>query len=116
MTAIVRIFTHSSTLTAPVQSGSGVYSTDSLMLLKQPYLARQSISVDSGAAQSSSPATSPSKTGLAYIQVESGKAVHLEVNPPGRFIAADTSSPIVTGNVIFEFGPGWTISVLEATT
>lgn len=116
MSASVRIFSHMSLVTAPVSSGKGgQFTSDALMLLKQPYLARQTLTVDSGTAQSSSTSTTPSKTALLYIQVQQGKAVHLEINPPGRTVVADTSSPIVTGNVIFEAGPEYTISVLGAT-
>jgi hypothetical protein len=112
MSATVRTFFHTGLTTAPVAAGTR-YTTDSVALLKQPYAGRSAVTVDSGAALSTTAA--PSGTKIAHVQVEPGKSVHYEIVPPSRTATADTSSPILSGNTQFEFGPEWTISFLEAT-
>jgi hypothetical protein len=116
MTALVRIFTHDGIVSAKVDAGGGGgrYSSDSLFMLKQPYLGRQLLSVGSGVAVSSSAATAPKGASLLHVEVEPGKTVHYEINPPNRITSADTSSPTLTGKTQFNFGIGWTISVLES--
>lgn len=111
MASTVRVFYHSGVATANVAAGTK-YATDSVALLKQPYLARASVTV-SGAAASVDAA--PAGTKIAFIQVQEGKAVHYEVNPPNRSTEADTSSPILSGETQIEFGPGWSISFTEHT-
>lgn len=112
MAAIVRIFWHTGLATAAVAAGTR-YTTDSVAMLKQPYVGRASLSVDSGAAASTDPA--PAATKIAFVQVQDGKAVHIEINPENRSVDADTGSPILSGSTQFEAGPRWTISVLEAS-
>jgi len=112
MTTIVRVFWHSGLSTAPVAAGTR-YTTDSVALLKQSYVGRANLSVDSGTPAATDPA--PAATKIAYVQVQSGKAVHIEINPENRSVAADTSSPILSGTTQFEAGPNWSISVLECT-
>lgn len=110
MTATVRVFWHAGVTTAAVAAGTR-YSTDSVAMLKQPYLDRSAVTASTASATSS--AAAPSNTKLAYVQVQEGKAVHYEINPPNRTTAADTSSPILTGSTQFECGPSWSISLLE---
>jgi hypothetical protein len=112
MSTTVRTFCHTGLTTAVVAAGTR-YTTDSVAMLKQPYVGRSSVTVDSGTAQSTTAA--PASAKIVFIQVEAGKAVHYEVNPPNRATAADTSSPILTGATQIEFGPDWTLSFLEAT-
>lgn len=112
MATLVRMFYHSGLATAEVAAGTR-YATDSVSMLKQPYLGRQKISAGASATLS---AAAPSKTKLAFIQVEAGKAVHFEVNPNSDTArTADTDSPILTGQTQLEFGEGWTLSLMEAT-
>lgn len=112
MAATCRMFTFSGLMTAPVASGSKNFSTDSVGLLKYPYLANETITA-SGSAQSTASALSPNGVQVMLVQVQQGKAVHIEVNTPNRSVAATVNSPIVTGDQIFKFGEGWSISLLE---
>jgi hypothetical protein len=112
MAATCRLFTFSGLMTAPKASGSKDFSTDSVGLLKYPYAANETISATSSAASSAS-ALSPEGVKVLLIQVQQGKAAHFEINPPSRSTAATVDSPIVTGDQIFMFGEGWTISLLE---
>jgi hypothetical protein len=116
MTATVRIYSHASLITAPLSSAGGRFTTDAVMQLKQRYLAREKLSPDTSTAATSSADTAPNKTSLLLIQIQPGKTVHYEVIPSGfEAVVADTSSPTISGETVIEFGPGWTISVLEST-
>lgn len=114
MTATVRIFTHAGTASAKVDPAGGRYTADSVFLLKQPYLGRQTIAATSGSAQSSLRAMAPRGSSLLHVEVQPGKTIHYEINPSNRDVAATTDSPTLTGHTNFEFGPDWSISVLEA--
>lgn len=111
MTAAVRVFFHAGVTTAAVAAGTR-YTTDSVAMLKQPYVGRASVTAVTGEAQSTSAA--PNGTKIAYVQVQEGKAVHYEINPENRSTPADTSSPILSGSTQFECGSNWTLSFREA--
>lgn len=114
MTAIVRIFTHSGLITAPVAPGSGRFSSDSVGLLKQPPEGREKLTASTGAAVSSAAATATGSTRLVFVQVQAGKIVHYEVTPEGRdLVEAGDTSPTITGEVVIQFGSGWRISFKE---
>ena len=114
MTANVRIFSYAGIVAARVQSGGGAsFQTDSLFTLKQPYLARETLTATASAAVESSTETSPKGTDLLRVEVQEGKIIHYEINPPNRSVVADTSSPTLSGATNFNFGIGWTISVFE---
>lgn len=114
MSALVRLFSHTGVTTAPVNAASGRYTTDSVAMLKMPYLAREAITATSSPAQSTTTAlTTSSGTKLVHVQIETGKTVAIEVNPPNRSTAADSSSPRYSGDVTFEAGPNWQFSILE---
>jgi hypothetical protein len=119
MSATVRMFSHSGVSMAFVQNYNTQQSYNGLTQLKQPYLARQSLTVDTGTAQSSDASTlAPAHSKLLFVQVQPGKTVHYEINPDGRAggaRTADTSSPTLTGDEQFDWGSGWTISLLEAS-
>jgi hypothetical protein len=110
MTALVKIFYHQGISQVPFASGSK-YATDSVGTLKQPYIERASVSVDNVTAQSVTAA--PPGSGVALVQVEQGKVVFCEVNPPNRSTSADSSSMSIQGDVTFVVGSGWSFSFLE---
>ena len=114
MSALCRFFSHTGISTAYVNPASGRYSTDSVGMLKLPYLAREAITADSITAQSTASAmTTSTGTKLVHLQIETGKTVAVECNPPNRSTSADSSSPRYSGDVTFEAGPNWTFSILE---
>lgn len=112
MAATCRLFTFSGLMTAPVSSGSKQFSSDSVGLLKYPYMANETISATSSAA-SSAAGLAPDGCKVLLVQVQQGKAAHIEINTPNRSTAATVNSPVITGDVIFMFGENWTVSLLE---
>jgi hypothetical protein len=115
MSALVRLYSHTGVTTAPVNAAAGRYTTDSVAMLKMPYLAREAITANTGTAQSTTTAlTTNSGTKLVHVQIETGKTVAIEVLPPNRTgVSADSSSPRYAGDCTFEAGPNWLFSVLE---
>jgi hypothetical protein len=112
MTA-VGIFCYSGLTTLPVVSGQ-VQRFDSIMAHKQPILGRDLLSCDTSTTDTSETSSAPAKTECAYIQVQAGKRVYIEIIPSGHTVtAASTASPIMEGNNTIPFGPGWVVSVKE---
>ena len=113
MTATVGLFTYAGLTTLPVVSGQ-VQRFDSVMAHKQPILGRDLLSCTTGAADASETSSAPAKTEVAYIQVQNGKRVYIEIIPSGHTaVTASSTSPVIEGNHTIPYGPGWTISVLE---
>lgn len=107
----VRVFVHDGIdrleVSQPRQFGS-----DSVYVLRQPYLNAQVISV-SGVVADSAPYADP-RARLLRVEVPDGQLVRYEINPPGRAIEASNSSPILSGHEQFYFRDGWTISLIDA--
>jgi len=116
MAVTVRLFTFSEIITAPVSATSGRYSTDSVGLLKYPYLARQTISAGASATTANASLTSNNNCQLLQVQVDPGGVVHIELTARATDITeATTDSLYISGTQLFKIGPNWSISLLEAS-
>jgi hypothetical protein len=120
MTATVRLFAHDGINTLPVASDAGQFRGNSMFVLRQPYLAREKIEADSSTATTSAADLSAnSHTKVLRMEIEPGKRCAYEISPPGRNdgtpVDADDSSPVASGDVEFEFGPNYRISLLDVT-
>src|SRR5690349_10750287 len=113
MSAAVKIFAHRGVVQAPVSTNSRD-SKDSVYMLEQPYLAAEALTADVTAV-SSSAATTPTQTGILRVEIEDGKTIRYELNPPGRSVSATANSPSLSGKDQFHCGPGWMISVILAS-
>ncbi len=118
----VRIFGHRGVIRLQTDQGQqgGV---DSALVLQQPYLWQQALTVTSGGASAVSSTAAPIPTGLTidpttmlHVEVPDGFIIGYEVNEGTRSTAATANSPrlSVAGNV--QFGPGWTLSVIDMTS
>ena len=117
MTAAVRVFGHSGMVATPVASYSSQKSENAIWLLRQPYVANETLSCDTGAADATTAATfADTNIKIVKVEVQSGKTVHSEVTPANQDLrTATTDSPTIYGSEILQFGPSWRLSVLEAT-
>lgn len=118
MSATVRLFASAGSTAFPVASNNQQQVTSSRFMIKQPYLARQTISATSGPAVTSDAALSASQfVKCLWIQIQPGRRVHYEVwGPNADARVADTSSPVLEGGEDFiEFWTGGKISLLECT-
>lgn len=109
----VRIFAHEGLSQMPLIMPKQ-HSEDSVFQLTQPYLFSEVISVGA-VAVSSAPNNTPRVT-ILRIEVPDGQAVRYEINPSGRNVAAGTQSPILSGHDQFVFAPGWSISMIDASS
>lgn len=114
--ATVLIFSYSEVLPAKVGSGAGQAPADSLLLLKEPYSAREKLEPTTSAQATSIAATAPADTKMLKVQILGGLRCHYEVTPASQTPrVADTESPILNGDDIIFFGQGYLLSVLEVT-
>lgn len=117
MTAAVRLFSYAGVNAVPVASNANLMLAHTSYLFPGRYLAKEQLSASTGGAVTSgAPLAVSTHCRILRLQVEAGKAVHVEVIPPGVIgVAATTESPIYTGNEVLDWGPEWTCSILEAT-
>lgn len=113
MSATVRLFAYPGIHTLASVSGTA-FNTANAQVFKNPYeasalITAADVAVSSGALEGGS-------ITCALMQVQNGKRIHAEINRGNSDArVATTSSPIYEGNVTIEFGPGWSVSVLECT-
>lgn len=114
MSATVRCFAFPGMISLPVSSYSGGRGDNAVWVLKQPYLAAETITATGTAATSGSELSANGATNLLRIEVEQGKRVRYEVTPYGHDARVATSdSPVLYGEETLHFGPNWTISLIE---
>jgi hypothetical protein len=110
----VRIYSYNGLIVAPVAAGgSNRPNSDSLFLLKQPYLGGEVLAADS-VAVTSAEATAPTGTSLLQVQLQPNKSVYYEITPQNHPLRpATTSSPVLRNDTYLHFNPGYRISLLE---
>jgi len=114
MTASVKIFAHAGVVSVPVANQNLQTSDAAFVLLKQPYLGRQALTADTGAAVASDAANAPSGTTCIRVEVAPGSIVAYEVTHANATLRdADASSPTLEGKQTLAFGPGSRLSVLQ---
>lgn len=121
----VRIYGHQGIVAMKVVNDSGQQHSDSVYQLSQPYIWTQNIPVSASAASSTvvTPASlvaagSPFATDVSAvlrIEVPDGQAIRYELNPPNRSAVAGASSSKMSGADQFQWGTGWTISIIDAS-
>lgn len=112
--ATVRIHSYPELIAAKVNAGGGQFTGDSLFLLREPYLAGETLSPSTGAAATSSAASAPADTRLLKVQIAGGRRCHYEVTPLNQDLRVATSdSPILNGDELIYFAAGYRLSLLE---
>lgn len=86
--------------------------SDSVSNLTWPY--EWSQYVVAGPDPWSSKAESPDLAVVLLVEVPPGKRIRYELNPPNRNEVASRWSPVLVGSETVDWGPGWTISIIEA--
>lgn len=112
--ADVRLASYYSVLALPVSDNAQNVKT-SAFVWKEPYLAKEKLTVDTVTPVSSSADLSASANGrLLRVQCDPGVRVHYEVTVRGAtLVPATTSSPILSGDDQIEWQRGWTLSLLQ---
>lgn len=114
MTAAVRMFAYAGvTPLNRVSDQQAVNNTE--FVYREPYLANQTITINTGGSQTSSVNLSPQGSRVLRIEVQKGHVVHYEVTLQGNAPkVATTDSPTLEGHDHVDWGVGYTISLLEA--
>lgn len=88
---------------------------DSVNVLEEPYEWRQLLVVN-GTIPPAFTTVNPDKSQLLRIEVPDGSAIRYELNPPSRAAVADGSSPRQVGDQNYPWGPGWSLSIVDAAS
>lgn len=107
----VRCFARSALDYAAVNSKS--LDTAGTLILPEPYLAREVLSVDTGAASATSEALAAAGSKLLQVQIDASAEVHLRVTKSGTTAVADSNDPLYSGDVLLAWGPGYSVSMLQ---
>lgn len=121
--ASVRIFGYSGIVQIQ-QNMVKQFSSDSVFLLTEPYIWSQKLLLAGATPVSSTPytppANTPDRTTLLRIEVPDGVQIRYEVNPNGPLAVtarnAGDLSPRLSGFDQFEWGQGWTLSIVDAAS
>lgn len=119
-TYTVRIFGHRGVTRVP--SDKGVEGgTDSVQVLQQPYVWAQALTVTVGGSAVSSAVAAPAgltldPTTMLHVEIPDGQIIGYEVNEGTRNVAATANSPRTSVADNLQFGPGYTLSVIDMTS
>lgn len=94
-------------------------SKDSLYMLWQPYEFAQLAASNGATPVTMSAGVALGQQDLSTIlrvEIPDGNAIRYEINPPPRNVAASANSPSLTGITQIKWGPGWTLSFIDAAT
>ena len=86
------------------------HTDDTVFFLEEPYLWSQKLAVPDDGSSISSVMVSDLNTSIVKIEVEDGHAAFLEIQPLSGSRAVGTGSPLVSGENIYEWGPGYLIA------
>lgn len=115
--AQVRCFAYTGVLPLVQGSDNGVKVMHTAFTFAGRYLARQNLTVSESPAVNSDAAVlgANAHARILRVQCDPGVRCHYELIPAGYSLTeADTSSPVLSGSDILEWGPGWRISLLQA--
>ena len=114
MACSVRCFTYGGVNPLPWANNVQL-ATNAEYVLKEPYLAAETLTADVAAVSSASPLSASDGVRLLRVEVQKGNVIHYEINnAAGTQRTATVNSPTLEGKDFFEFGKGYSISVLIA--
>lgn len=94
--------------------------TDSVLVLRQPYLWKQSLTSNGTTSVVSTAAPVPAAhstdpTIMLRVEVPDGQSIRYEVSTNGQTPVATTDSPLLTGRDDIEFGANWLFAFIDAS-
>lgn len=93
-------------------------SKDSLFMLYQPY-EFAALAASNGAtpvSMSSGLLAQVDRSLILRVEIPDGQAIRYEINPQGRTASAGNNSPILSGIMQLQWGPGWSFSFVDAAS
>lgn len=112
----VRIFGHNGTRQI-AQVNPGQFTSEIVQVLQQPYNWSQTLATN-GATAVNSAAVANDTSKVIRIEIPDGMTIRYEINNGARaggVVQAGNNSPRLSGVDIFDWGTGWTVSVVEAS-
>jgi len=114
MSVKVRCFVIEGMIAGAISSYGGRNSENAVWLPKMPYLAQESLSVDSTAGATGTDLSTNQHANIVMIEVEAGKRVRYEVSTKNVTLRdATQDSPVIYGESLVAFGQGYRISFIE---
>ena len=108
MTILANVFAISGFTTIPT-------GDKPLHAVKYPLLGRYSFRSGIATGEVSPASIATPNTVALWVQVAPGKRIHYELMPSSReTVDATEASPVLEGDAVIQFGPGWRISIREA--
>lgn len=98
------------------------FNSDSVFVLEEPYLWSQILVVNGATPVSSTPVSGAADGGSQIIRIEvpDGQQIRYEINPSGPSASnarvAGNLSPRLSGFDNFQWGPGYSISLVDAAS
>lgn len=98
------------------------YNADSVFVLDEPYLWSQLLAVNGATPVSSAPVSGSADGGSTVLRIEvpDGQQIRYEINPSGPSASntrvAGNTSPRLSGFDNFQWGAGYSISVVDAAS
>lgn len=91
------------------------YNADSVFVLNEPYEPNTNqVLVCDGATPYRSAVVAGDESRILRVEVPDSKVIRYEICPPGRTKNAGSDSPSLSGNNSFQWGSGYTISIVDA--
>lgn len=95
------------------------FNSDSVFVLEEPYIASQTLNVNGATPVSSVPVANDGSQ-ILRIEVPDGQQIRYEINPSGPTASnarvAGTNSPRLAGFDNFQWGSGYSISMVDAAS
>ena len=112
----VRCFSYAGIIAVPWAANNQL-ATNGEYVFQDPYVASAVLSVDTTPAQTTSTALSPIGTRVLRVEVQRGYVMHYEITKGNATpVIATTASPTIDGKETLDFGPGYTISFMQAVS
>lgn len=96
------------------------FNSDSVFLLDDPYEWAQKLTTNGAMPVASVVQAAPDQATILYIQVADGQQIRYEVNPNGPLASnarvAGDLSPRISGFSQIPWGPGYTLSIVDAAS
>jgi hypothetical protein len=116
MSTPVRIFSYADVLSVRIGNANLAQSNEGLLLLREPYLGRQTLTADTGAAVASDAVNAPAGTKMLRVECDPGIRIRYRVTPANAtLVDADANDPVLEGTRTIAFYEGARISVLQVS-
>lgn len=92
------------------------FTSDTVYALEEPYEWAQIFSINGDVMTPAFASIANDLAVILRIEVADGSAVRYEINPPGRVTVAGNNSPKLSGVDVFPWGPGWSLSMVDAAS